>query len=68
MIPGASLFPELEAAKLFRQLNKARRDAAEATERAKVAYQEAETSRANLTTLEEYVLRTQQTRTTNEHR
>lgn len=52
MIPGASLFPELEAAKLFRQLNKSRRDAAEATDRAKVAYQEAETARAQLATLE----------------
>ena len=44
--------PDLEAPKLYRAIIKARRDAEEATERAKTAYQEAEAAREHLANLE----------------
>ena len=52
MIPGASITPPLQSAIRYRELLKARRDATEATARAAQAYQEAETARARLATLE----------------
>lgn len=52
MIPGASITPPLESAIRYRALLKARRDAAEATERAAQAYREAVAARHRLAILE----------------
>jgi len=52
VIPGASITPPLQSAIRYRELMKARRDAADATERAAQAYREAVAARHRLATLE----------------